>query len=375
MVIHDLVARLVVVVATAWTLAGVLAVARSIRRKVPYAGSISSVSVLKPLCGADAELEANLESFFEQDHPDFELLFGVVDANDPALRVVDAVRARHPDRPCRVIVHAGLGALNPKIDNLLGLLPRAAHDLVLVSDSNVLAPRHYLTELATLHDREKPGLVTNLLVGGREDTLGAALSSLELSSFCAPGVALPTLLGDPLLVGKSALFSRSALAGVGGLDRLRDVLAEDFVLGKTFSRAGYDVVLAPTVVVNVTRGTTFASAVKRLLRWSMLRFRLRPFAFVLEPLTIPFAMLPVAWMVMGPWSVAWAIALTLLRDVGGWCLLRGPSKLWIPIALGPLRDVVALVVWGLAPFKRHVSWRGTRFRLGAGTLLYAEKSR
>jgi hypothetical protein len=127
--------------------------------------------------------------------------------------------------------------------------------------------------------------------------------------------------------------------------------------------------------VNVTRGTTFASAVKRLLRWSMLRFRLRPFAFALEPLTIPFAMLPVAWMVMGPWSVAWAIALTLLRDVGGWCLLRGPGKLWIPIALGPVRDVVALVVWGLAPFKRHVSWRGARFRLGAGTLLYAEKSR
>jgi hypothetical protein len=153
------------------------------------------------------------------------------------------------------------------------------------------------------------------------------------------------------------------------------VLAEDFVLGKTFSRAGYDVVLAPTVLMNVTRGTTFASAVKRLLRWSMLRFRLRPFAFALEPLTIPFAMLPAAWMVMGPWSIAWAVALTVLRDVGGWCLLRGPGKLWIPAVLGPLRDLVALSVWALAPFKKHVSWRGTRFRLGAGTLLYAERCR
>jgi ceramide glucosyltransferase len=372
--IWHLVARFAVAVATAWTLAGFFAVARAVRRKAP-AGKVPGVTVLKPLCGADADLEANLESFFTQDHPDFELLFGVTDANDPALEVVRRVRARHPERACEVVVHEGLGALNPKIDNLLGLLPRAAHDLVLVSDSNIRAPRHYLTELAGLHAAERPGLVTNLLVGGSEDTLGAALSSVELSSFCAPGVALPTLLGDPLLVGKSALFSRSTLARVGGLERFRDVLAEDFVLGKTFSRAGYDVVLAPTVLVNVTRGTSFTSAFKRLLRWSMLRFRLRPVAFALEPLTMPLAMLPVAWMVMGPWSVAWVAALTLLRDAGGWWLLRGPARLWIPAVLGPLRDLVALTVWALAPFKKHVSWRGSRFRLGAGTLLYPEKPR
>jgi len=373
--IWHLVARFAVAVATAWTLAGFFAVARAVRRKAPVGKVPPGVSVLKPLCGADADLEANLETFFTQDHPDFELLFGVTDANDPALEVVRRVRARHPGRACQVVVHEGLGALNPKIDNLLGLLPRAAHDLVLVSDSNIRAPRHYLTELAGFHAAERPGLVTNLLVGGSEDTLGAALSSVELSSFCAPGVALPTLLGDPLLVGKSALFSRSALARVGGLERFRDVLAEDFVLGKTFSRAGYDVVLAPTVLVNVTRGTSFASAFKRLLRWSMLRFRLRPVAFALEPLTMPLVMLPVAWTLMGPWSVAWAGALTLLRDAGGWWLLRGPARLWIPAVLGPLRDLVALAVWALAPFKKHVSWRGSRFRLGAGTLLYPEKPR
>lgn len=373
--ISHLVARFVVLVTTAWSLAGFLAVARAVRRKVPPAGAVPGVSVLKPLCGADAELEANLESFFVQDHPEFELLFGVTDPADPALSVVETVRARHPERACRVIVHRGLGALNPKIDNLLGLLPHAVHDLVLVSDSNVRAPRHYLGELAALHTAERPGIVTNLFAGGREDTVGAALSSVELSSFCAPGVALPTLLGDPLLVGKSALFSRRALDGIGGLDRLRDVLAEDFVLGKTFSRAGYDIVLSPTVLVNVTRGTAFASAAKRLLRWSMLRFRLRPIAFLLEPLTIPLAVLPVAWISMGPWSAVWALLLTFVRDVGGWYVLRGPAKLWIPALLGPLRDAVALGVWALAPFKKHVSWRGARFRLGAGTLLYAENTR
>jgi ceramide glucosyltransferase len=363
---------------TSWVLAGLVAVARATRRRVDRPAVLPSVSVLKPLCGADADLEANLESFFLQDLPDYELVFGVRshgDGDDPALLIVDRVCARHPERACRVIVHGGVGALNPKIDNLLGLLPAASHDLVLVSDSNVRVPPHYLSELAALHAEKKPGLVTNLLVGGGEDGIGAALASVELSSFCAAGVALPTELGDPLLVGKSALFSRSALRAIGGLDRLRDVLAEDFVLGKTFEHAGYDVVLAPTVIVNVTRGATLSSTVKRHLRWSMLRFRLRPVAFALEPLTMPLAVLPAAWIAMGPSSLAWALALTLIRDVGGWWLLRGFRGLWIPAVLGPLRDAVALGVWAAAPFKKHVSWRGNRYRLGAGTLLYAEKPR
>ncbi len=359
---------------TVWTLAGLAAVWAATRRRAALSDHPPPVTVLKPLAGADAELAANLESFFVQDHPCFELVFGVMDAADPALAAVREVAARYPDVSCRVIVHEGAGALNPKIDNLSGMLPAARHDLVLISDSNVRAPRHYLRELATIYQRERPGLVSNLFAGGDENSLGGALDSVELAGFCAAGVALPTLLGDALLVGKSALFSRAALDELGGLERLAGVLAEDFVLGKTFAHAGRRVLLAPTVLTNVTRDMSLRAAFRRHLRWSMLRFRLRPVAAALEPLTSPLAQIPLVWLSVGPWALLWAAVLLAVRDVGGWLLLSGPRRLWLPLSLGVARDVLALAVWLVAPLKQHVSWRGKRYRLGAGTLLYPEPS-
>lgn len=370
-----LLAWLALSVATLWILGGALAVALTTRKKTSLVPAPRAVSVLKPLCGNDAELERNLESFFEQDHPRLELVFGVVSANDPALAVVERVRMRYPGVPCQIVVHDGAGALNPKVDNLVGLLPRARHDLVLVSDSNVRAPRHYVRELATLYDEQRAGLVTNLFAGVGENSLGSALECVELGGFIAAGVALPTLLGDPVLVGKSALFSRERLRALGGLLRLSDVLAEDFVLGKTFAHAGEKIVLAPTVLSNVTSGQSVRGALARHLRWSMLRFRLRPTPAALEPLTNPLALLPLAWLVLGPWALAWAALAIVVRDVGGWFLLRGAKRLWLPLVLGVPRDLLALGIWAIAPLKHHVSWRGRRFRLGAGTLLYPEPAR
>jgi len=368
-------AWLPVLVSTLWIVAGLVAVVLVTHRRVERSDELPAVSILKPLCGSDPDLERNLESFFLQDHPSFELLFGVTDPFDPAADVARTLAARHPRVPCRVVVHEGAGALNPKVDNLLGLLPAARHDLVLVSDSNVRAPTGYVRELATLYARDKPGLVTNLFAGVGEDSLGAALDNAHLCGFCAAGTALPTLLGDPLLVGKSALFSRRRLERLGGLRRLSDVLAEDFVMGKTFAHAGERVVVAPTVLENVTRAMTLKAMLARHLRWSMLRFRLRPLAAVLEPVASPLALLPVAWLVLGPWALVWAGVLLTIRDVGGWVALRGTARWYLPLLLSPLRELLVLCAWAAAPFKQHVSWRGKRFRLGAGTLLYLDPER
>jgi hypothetical protein len=92
--------------------------------------------------------------------------------------------------------------------------------------------------------------------------------------------------------------------------------------------------------------------------------------FVLEPLTSPLALLPLAWLALGPFALGWAAVLLALRDVGGWVVLRGPRGAWIPALLAPARELCVLAVWLRAPLKRHVRWRGSRVRVGAGTLLY-----
>ena len=370
---HPALACTLVVACTVWNVAGTLSVARATRPRPASTRPPPPVSVLKPLSGADDGLYTNLKSFFEQDHPDFELLFGVTDPSDPALAVVARLQREFPHVPSKTVVHAGSSALNPKVRNLLGIEPHARHDLVLISDSNVRAPAHYVRELASLHESERAGIVTNLFAGRGEQSLGAALENVQLNGFCAAGSALPTLNGDAAIIGKSTLFSRSALNRLGGLTRLSCVLAEDFILGKMFEHAGERIVIAPTVLDNPNRRLSLRAAFARHLRWSMLRWRLRPIAALLEPVTSPLVMLPCAWSLIGPLALLWIALLLTIRDLGGWVLLRGWGRAWIPLLLGPVRELAAPLAWLLGAFKRHVTWRGQRLRLSAGTLLYAER--
>lgn len=368
-----LLAVALVLVSSAWIVLGAASVAVVTRRKRPGSPATPpAVSVLKPLCGADAALAESLESFFVQDHPSYELLFGVEDEQDLAVPVARALMARYPDRAAKLVVHTVRSGVNPKVRNLRGMIEHARHDLVVVSDSNVRVPSHYLSELCAEHAAgERVGLVTNLVRGAGEQGVGSVLESVQLAGFCAAGVAGPTLVGEALVMGKSMLFSRRVLESLGGLGSVANVLAEDYVMGKMFQHAGYSVRIATTVVDNVITGATLRSFAGRSRRWAMLRFRLRPLAYAVEPLTSPLAMLPVAFAALGAWALPWALVLLGLRDVVQWTLLSGPRRAWLAVVLSPLREAIALVVWARAPLHRHLSWRGTRVRLSSGSVAYA----
>ncbi|HMJ13626.1 MAG TPA: glycosyltransferase, partial [Polyangiaceae bacterium] len=333
------------------------------------------VSVLKPLCGTDAELESNLRSFFEQDYPHLQLVFGVESASDPAIATVERLRRRFPSVVCTLVVHGGGRGKNPKVSNLLGMSPAAHHELLLVSDSNVRAPAHYVRELVSVLESEpNVGLVTNLFAGAGENTLGAALENVQLNGFCASGTTLPTLLGDSAVVGKSLLFRRGEFVALGGFEAVSNVLAEDFMIGKMFEHAGRSVRIAPSVLLHTTSGMSVGSYLGRHLRWCMLRVRLRPLAYALEPLTSPLFLLPAALFAFGYSGLLWTAGMLIVRDVGGWLVLRGPERAWLPLVLCVARELTILGVWACAPLKRHVTWRGHKVRLGAGTLLFAAKA-
>ncbi|MBK6514371.1 MAG: glycosyltransferase [Polyangiaceae bacterium] len=363
-------AALALALSTSWTVLGALSVAHAVRSGRSPRASAPPVTVLKPLAGADPSLEQNLRTFFEQDHAELELVFGVERADDPAAIVARRLMAAYPHVASKLVETSASQGLNPKVRNLRGMIEHARHDLVLISDSNVRAPAHYLRELATIKASDPEiGLVTNLFAGDGAGSVGARLESVQLTGFVAAGAALPTAIGDAAVIGKSMLMSRVDLDKVGGLDSVANVLAEDYVLGKKLERAGKRVVVAPTVLSNVIGPISIRTVFDRHLRWSMMRARLRPGVFALEPLTIPLFVLPLALVVLGAWAFAWLAAMWLVRDVAGWLILRGRRGLAAPALLGGARDVLALAVWVATPFKRHVAWRGHRVRVGAGTTL------
>ncbi len=332
------------------------------------------VSVLKPLCGLDDDLEANLTTFFEQTHPHFELLFGVVGEDDPAAAVVRRLRTRYPAVRCRLVVHDGGRALNPKVCNLRGMLEVGAHDVVVISDSNVRVEPDWLTRLVAWLDEPGTELVTNLFIGDGERDLGATLENLHLGGTVASSVAATAVVGTKqVVVGKSMAFRRSVLEQLGGLASVGTVLAEDYVLGRMFAAAGFKIRLCSSVARTTTRRRTVGEFWDRQVRWNLLRSRLEPLWYLAEPLSNPLAVLLMG-LILGVapgWALPWALGLTLLRDGATWLRLRGPRDLLAALPLAPLKDLLMLAVWALAPLRRSVSWRGRTYRISAGTRLYA----
>ncbi|MCA9523154.1 MAG: glycosyltransferase [Myxococcales bacterium] len=354
----------------------VLSVWRATRR-TPYPAQECPISVLKPLCGADEALEGNLETFFTQDHPCYELVFGVEGASDPAIAVVERLRERYPDVRSRLIVHNGGRALNPKVSNLRAMLSAGSHDVVVISDSNVSVDPGYLSNMsAHLHSDSEVGLVTNLIAGIGEETLGATLENLHLNGTIAGSVAASQELGDhTLVIGKSMMFRRSVLEAIGGLESVATILAEDYVIGRMFRQAGYKVRIADGLIRNVNQATTVKRFFDRQLRWGMLRWRLKPFAFPAEVLINPITLAALApfFGVTGPLPLLWAIVATFIRDGISWARLRGTAGLVHALPFALVKDALMLLVLFVAPCKRHVTWRGNRLRISSGTRLYAER--
>lgn len=372
---------LLIAVTTGWLAAGLFAIWR-IRRtsasdsKLAHETMHESITVLKPLCGADHALESNLRSFFEQDHPAFELVFGVQGAEDPAIEVVRTLQQAYPAVTARLVVHArdestALG-LNPKVSNLRATMPFVHSDLVVVSDSNIRVHAGYLRELIATYHTHRAGLVTSLIAGEGSDTVGARLDALHLNAEIAAGAAIPTALGNhPVVVGKSMLLRMTVLEKLGGLASVAHVLAEDYVIGRMFHQAGYRIAVAPTPITNVCGQTTLRGFVMRHVRWGMIRLRMQPLAYVVEPLSHPWFVALLAPVFGVSWSAAlvWALVLSTVRDLAQAKLLKTKLSM-LDLGWTVLRDALAFVAWLVVPFRRHILWRQTRVRVSAGTRLY-----
>src|SRR5262249_53502115 len=203
-------------------------------------GFAPPVSIIKPLCGLDDELGQNLESFFELDYPDYEILFSFATDDDPAFAVARRGAGRHPGGGATVVGDGREPGGNAKVNRLAAAARQARCRYLLLSDGNVRVRRDFLARAVAPFEDARVGLVSNLFRGTGARTLGARLECLHLNGTLRAGTAaIATLTGSPCVVGKSILVSRAALDAIGGFAALRDYLAEDFLLGTMISEAGF----------------------------------------------------------------------------------------------------------------------------------------
>ncbi len=340
------------------------------------------ISILKPLKGLDDGLEENLASFAALRGVDYEVVLSVADAADPAIDVVDRVRARHPDAPF-VLVVGGVpeGRIgNPKVERLVAAARVARGDLFLVSDSNVRVTPDAVADTVALFDDPSVGCVSNLFVGSGARDLGAVVESLHLLTFVVPGNVLAAWRGIPCVVGKSMALPRSVHDAIGGFAAFGDVLAEDQAIGLAVREAGFRVILSPVVVENVVERRTLKRALERQVRWGKIRFAFSKGLFAGEVLMNPLPLALLAELVALAGSSTWSGPLASLAFVAILVRLLQASLLGrlcgVPLPLAallalPLKDLLQLATQTVPFASREVVWHGHRARIGRGTLLVA----
>ncbi len=328
------------------------------------------VSILKPLCGVDPLTELALESFFLIDYPDYQIVFGVQDPNDPVLAMVAALRARYPTREVVVVVDGTLHGSNRKVSNLINMLPAARHELLVMSDADIHVPPYFLDRVVAALEAPSVGLVTSLYTAlPGTPALATRLGAAQIMYNFLPGALLARQLGRQDCLGVTMALTRSVLAEVGGLQAVANNLADDQVLGRLVVAAGYKLTLAQVIPATTVPEGNFRALFRHELRWARTIRALVPLAYGASVLqfSLFWAGLAVLFAQGALWSWGLFLAVLLARMVA---VRRVDAILRMPATgagwLFLLRDFCSTLIYIVSFAGSQVDWRGQMMHADAG---------
>lgn len=330
----------------------------------PPAGA--AVTVLKPLFGNEPRLYENLRSFCRQEHPRFQLLFGLHSADDPARDVAQRLQREFPALDISIVIDERSHGINLKVANLINLLPHARHDWLLLADSDIEAPPDLLRRAtAPLADRGV-GVVTCLYRGRPVGGIWTRLGSQFIDDWFAAAVCLCRAFGaTDHSFGASIALRREVLAASGGFEALVHHVADDWWLGELSRRAGFRTVLSECEVTTDVVETRLSDLAARELRWLRSIRRIEPlgYAFTFVCFTTPVVALG-GWLAGGG-SAACSLALTALaaRLMLRFERRRPAIEALESALLVPLRDTLSLLLWAIALAGNSVRWRGRPMKI------------
>ena len=337
--------------------------------------TLPPITVLKPVHGMEPLLEECLESFFLQDYPAYELIFGARTADDPALAVVESLKRKYPNVPTRIVLSGEPAYPNAKVYLMEKMSPVAAYPTLFITDSDVRVTPDYLRQVVTPMLDPNVGMVTCLYRGVPTGGFWSLLEALGMSIEMSSGVLVANLLeGMKFALGPTMVIRKDVLEGWGGFGVLRDYCADDFVTGALTHEAGWKVALSHHVIDHIVLNRNARQSFLHQLRWMKSSRFSRPTGHVGTGLTfaMPFGLLG---LLAGCLSGHWVLGLVLFSAACanrivqalavGWGVTRDRySALFCWFY--PVRDLLGFILWCGSFSGSEIHWRGERYRLISG---------
>jgi ceramide glucosyltransferase len=349
--------------------------ARRQRRAAEAVAVLPPVSVLKPVHGREARLKENIESFFHQDYPEYEILFAADTEENEALGIVREICARYPRIRTQVVITGKPPWANPPSYSFHKMAERAAHNILVTSDSDVLVRPEYLREVVPPMLDPNVGMLTCVYRGKSVGGFWSAVHAIGMSVEMTAGVVTANLLeGMKFGLGPTIVVRRDALEKIGGFRVTGEYFANDFVIGNLIEKAGYRVVLSRHVIDHVVSPLTFRRVWEHEGRWAKSTRWSRPWGHLGTGLifAIPYGILgflaaaALGRIWLGTCLLVIAIGNRLIEDlVIGWGVTRDPrarDASWLYL----LRDLLGFFVWCGSYTGKRTVWRSIRYEMADG---------
>jgi len=325
----------------------------------------SRISVLKPLRDAERDSFECFATYCRQDYADYSILFGVADAEDPAVPVVRRVQREFPSRDVQLRIGQA-GGLNPKVRILRRLVDESDGEILATSDADVKVNPDHLRRLAAPLADTEVGLVmcAYTLRGGRSVT--DRLEALRLAVEFIPSAIFARKLGVAVGFGAAMAIRRSDLDQIGGFAAFSDQLLEDQKLASRITGMGKRIVLLPSAVELCAPGNSFSQSWRREVRWGRGIRATGPWRYLGVGVTFTTPLLVLAAIAHS--RLAWIAVgmLALIRLAAAICSARAQraSVKWTDLWLLPVRDAMSFLIWCASLYGRRVEWRGRQYYVG-----------
>ena len=339
------------------------------------------VTILKPVFGVEKNLKESLRSACVQDYPEYQVVFAVQDPQDPVVSLLEEIEEEFGSERVSIAIENRQAGPNRKINNLLGALPHARYDILVINDSDVRLKPDYLKAIVPPLFDSGVGCVCTIYRATCGDRWFEKLELLTLNADFIPSVIFAHVTGaSKFCLGSSLAITRKSLEKIGGLEAFAHYLPEDYEIGRRVWASGQRVSLVHYFVDIVINLKSFSEWWYHQCYWDRMIRAARPVGFFATFLirSVTFALFflifllgdSLGWAVLG---IALGIRLATAVAIIGWGM--GSREGVRSIAFLPLRDVMAFMSWFLAFVKKTVIWRGTEFTLTRKGLIATREER